>query len=245
MHKNNSKHAHINQQERWALLSEIHKLTQPIMIALSFLWLGLLILDLVHGLNRPLEWLGYGIWVIFILDFLVELLIAPKRIDYVRHHWLTALSILLPAFRIVRVVPALKVINIARFSRSLNLLRWLTSTRRSIQALHRTWKRRGVMYVLVLTLAITLSGAAGMVHFENLEAVHKAGYPLGTGLKNYGDALWWTAMTMTTMGSDYWPKTVEGRILGWLLAVYAFAVFGYITAAIASHFIQVDASQSK
>ena len=40
--------------------------------------------------------------------------------------------------------------------------------------------------------------------------------------------------------SEYWPKTVEGRILGWLLAVYAFAVFGYITATIASFFIAQD-----
>jgi hypothetical protein len=28
-------------------------------------------------------------------------------------------------------------------------------------------------------------------------------------------------MIMTTMGSEYWPKTVEGRILGWLLSALA------------------------
>jgi voltage-gated potassium channel len=44
-------------------------------------------------------------------------------------------------------------------------------------------------------------------------------------------------MTMTTMGADYFPKTGEGRLLGWLLAVYAFAIFGYITATIASYFL--------
>ena len=47
-------------------------------------------------------------------------------------------------------------------------------------------------------------------------------------------------MTMTTMGADYFPKTPEGRLLGWLLAVYAFAVFGYITATIASYFVGRD-----
>jgi voltage-gated potassium channel len=44
-------------------------------------------------------------------------------------------------------------------------------------------------------------------------------------------------MTMTTMGADYFPKTPEGRLLGWLLAAYAFAIWGYITATIASYFI--------
>jgi voltage-gated potassium channel len=44
------------------------------------------------------------------------------------------------------------------------------------------------------------------------------------------------------MGSEYWPQTAEGRILGWLLALYAFAIFGYITATIASFFVGQDTS---
>jgi hypothetical protein len=44
-------------------------------------------------------------------------------------------------------------------------------------------------------------------------------------------------MIMTTMGSAYWPVTLAGRILCWLLALYAFAIFGYITATIASFFL--------
>ena len=50
------------------------------------------------------------------------------------------------------------------------------------------------------------------------------------GLRSYWDAVWWTAMIMTTIGSDYWPKTTEGRLLALLLSVYAFSIFGYITA---------------
>ena len=48
-------------------------------------------------------------------------------------------------------------------------------------------------------------------------------------------AVWWTAMLLTTMGSEYWPRTPEGRVLCLLLALYAFAVFGYVTAAIAAY----------
>jgi voltage-gated potassium channel len=65
---------------------------------------------------------------------------------------------------------------------------------------------------------------------------HKA----DASISSYGEAVWWTAMIMTTMGSEYWPRTVEGRTLGWLLAVYAFAIFGYITATIASYFVGQD-----
>ncbi len=83
-----------------------------------------------------------------------------------------------------------------------------------------------------------------MVRFESPDALREAGFvkfaEAGSGLHNYGDALWWTAMIMTTMGSEYWPKTAEGRFLGWLLSLYAFAIFGYITATIASYFIGQD-----
>jgi voltage-gated potassium channel len=48
-------------------------------------------------------------------------------------------------------------------------------------------------------------------------------------------------MIMTTLGSQYAPRTAEGRILTLLLAVYAFAVFGYFTAALASYLVGRDA----
>ena len=44
-------------------------------------------------------------------------------------------------------------------------------------------------------------------------------------------------MLVATMGSEFWPQTAEGRILCFLLALYGFAVFGYITASFASFFV--------
>lgn len=69
--------------------------------------------------------------------------------------------------------------------------------------------------------------------------------PDGGGLNDYGSALWWTAMLMTTLGSEYWPQTPEGRVLCFILALYAFAVFGYLTAAIATFFVGRDAENEE
>jgi voltage-gated potassium channel len=44
-------------------------------------------------------------------------------------------------------------------------------------------------------------------------------------------------MILTTLGSQYWPRTPEGRVLGFLISLYAFAVFGYFTALLASFFV--------
>jgi len=134
-----------------------------------------------------------------------------------------------PAFRILRVFRFIKLI---RFSRSLRLVKVLGSLNRGIKALSATMKRRAFGYVLLLTLIVIFAGSAGMYAFEKDSA---------RGLTDYGTALWWTTMIMTTLGSEYWPQTTEGRLLCIVLSLFAFAVFGYITATIATFFIGRDA----
>jgi voltage-gated potassium channel len=65
------------------------------------------------------------------------------------------------------------------------------------------------------------------------------------GLRTYGDALWWTAMMITTIGSGYFPRSAEGRVLCFLLALYWFAVFGYVTATLATFFVGRDAASNE
>ncbi len=65
-----------------------------------------------------------------------------------------------------------------------------------------------------------------------------------TPFDNYGDALWWTANTMTT-GPVEAPRTPEGRLFGWLLSVYGLGVFGYLTAILASHFVGADQASTR
>ena len=65
------------------------------------------------------------------------------------------------------------------------------------------------------------------------------------GLADYGTAVWWTTMIMTTLGSQYWPVTLEGRILCIVLSLFAFTIFGYITASLATFFVGQDAANNK
>jgi len=242
--QDDSSHGSDLSEERWEFLRQLNGLLEAPMIGLSFVWLGLTVIDLTAGLGRTLEVVSYVIWGLFGLHFLLGVAIAPGRLAYLRHNWLTALALILPAFRILRVFRAFRLLRAARAARSLSLVRLLTSINRGMRAIGSTFGRRGVGYVAALTLIVTVAGAAGMAQFESPAALRESGYlevaEAGGGLGSYGEGLWWTAMIMTTMGSEYWPKTVEGRILGWLLALYAFAVFGYITATIASFFIGQD-----
>lgn len=222
------------EQERTEVLQQIEEWLETPMLVLAFAWLLLFVIELIWGLNALLEAFSTTIWIIFILDFGVKIAFAPHKLSYLKSNWLTAFSLLLPALRTFRIVRVVRALKTARAVRGLRLLRVMTSTNRGMRALSGSVSRRGFGYVVALTAIITLIGAAGMYAFEN-EA----------GLNSYGNALWWTAMLMTTMGSEYSPKTPEGRVLCFILAVYAFAVFGYVTATIATFFIGRDADNDE
>lgn len=222
--------------QRSEILSRLEHWLETPMIGLGFIWLALLIVELRWGLNPFLEILGTLIWAIFILDFIVRLVIVPHKFSYLKSNWLTVIALIVPAFRIFRIVRVVRVLRVARAARGLRLLRVVTSLNRGMKAISASFGRRGFGYVLALTLIVNLAGAAGMYAFE---------HEMPRGFVSYGAALWWTAMLLTTMGTEYWPQTAEGRVLCFLLSVYGFAVFGYLTAALASYFIGRDADNEE
>jgi voltage-gated potassium channel len=222
--------------ERYELLRRLEDSLETPMLALAFVWLALLVVELIWGESLLFEIIGTIIWVIFILDFAVEFVLAPHKVPYLKHNWLPAMSLLIPALRLFRVFRVFRLLRLARVGRSLRLLRVVSSLNRGLRALGACLSRRGFGYVIALTVLVTFTGAAGMYAFENVAP---------GGMKSYGEALWWTAMVLTTMGSQYWPQTVEGRVLCVFLALYAFAVFGYVTATLATFFIGRDAENDE
>lgn len=221
------------ESERRELLERVASFLEGPMNVLGVVWLALVIADLTVGLSPLLTALNYTIWGLFVLQFAVEFLIAPAKLVYLRRSWLTALALLLPALRVVRVVRALRALRLLRLTRGARVVRVVSTVNRGMRMLGRVMGRRGLGYVVALTLLVNVLGAAGIYALERDAP--------GSQVATFGAALWWTAMTLTTMGSDYFPLSGEGRLLCLLLAIYGFAVFGYVTASIASLFVARDA----
>ncbi len=219
--------------ERRSLVEQIENWLEIPMLVLGFVWLVLLVIELTDNLSPFLESVGTIIWIIFILDFALKFTLAPDKTDYLKANWLTALSLAVPALRVFRIFRVFRILQAARAARGLRLFRVLTSLNRGMKALGASFGRRGFGYVVALSIIVTFAGAAGMYAFEN---------ETPNGLKTYPDALWWTAMLLTSIGSEYFPQTAEGRVLCFVLALYGFAVFGYVTASLATFFVGRDAA---
>lgn len=223
--------------QRRSILQAYKALLAVPMLLLGLVWLVLAIVELLEPSNPLFNVFGAVIWFIFIVDFALRLSWAPQKLHYLRANWLVALSLLLPAVRVFQLAHLVHLLQAVRLASSLNLVPAVASLNHSLRELSIVLGKRGFGYAVALSLLITFAGAAGMYVFE-----HNASG--GLGLDSYGSALWFTAMIMTTMGSDYWPSTPEGRILCVLLSLYAITIFGYVTATLASFFVGRDTQSS-
>ncbi len=209
---------------------KINKFTEIPLIILGFGWLLLLIIELIWQLTPLLRQLVTLIWIIFIADFLIKLILTPEKWDFLAKNTLTIISLFIPAFRVFRIFSSLRLLRSLGFIRSVRVVRVVGSVNRGMRVLGKTLERRAFGYVFILTLLIAFTGAAAMYAFEEPGA-----------FANYMDALYWTAMRLTTIASDYWPQTPEGKTIGFLLSVYSLGVLGYFTATLASFFLGQDA----
>ncbi len=216
--------------ERKRLLHSIENVLEGPMILLGFVWLVLLVVELVWGINKMLEYVSLSIWGIFIIDFLVKFILAPEKLTFLKKNWLTAISLFIPALRVFRVF---RFVRLLRGFRGIRLVRIISSLNRSMRSLGKTMQRRAFGYVMVLTLIVTFAGAAGMYALENPNP----------GFTSYWLSLWWTAMRVITAGNEFHPMTPEGRGLGFLIAVFGYSIFGYVTATFATYFIGRDAEE--
>jgi len=219
------------QNERSKLLTSIEKFLEGPMIFLGFVWLVLLVVELVWGLSKPLEYSSLTIWVIFIIDFIIKFILAPVKLPFLKTNWLTVISLIIPALRIFRIF---RFVRLLRGLRGIRLVRIVSSLNRSMKSLGATMKRRGFGYVFLITLIVTFAGAAGMYALENPNP----------GFNSYGMALWWTAMRVITAGNEFNPATPEGRGLAFLIAIFGYSIFGYVTATFATFFIGRDADEN-
>ena len=206
-------------RERYRLVASLERLLDAPATYLAFVFAGALVVELVltaQKLEIPavLVWLQLGIWAFFGIHFLLGVAIAPNRLRYLRRHWLTALSLIVPFLRVVRVLRIVAVVRAA------NVVRAVAGVNRTATSLRRSFAWNGAGYAAALTVTVALFGSAALLMFE-ADADD-------TPIDSYAEALWWSASTLTTVGAAREPVTLGGRLVGLVIMLAGLVLLGYI-----------------
>jgi voltage-gated potassium channel len=178
--------------------------------------------------HAVLEVVDTVVCVIFLLDFVVRLRQATNRLEFLKWGWVDLISSIptLDALRWGRAVRVARVLRFLRAFKSVKVI-WITLFRS---------RAKGTLATAVFACIVMITVASiGVLHFESV--------PEGN-IKTASDALWWSAVTITTVGyGDRFPITPEGRVLALFLMTAGVGLFGIFTAVLASWFVENSTAQ--
>lgn len=211
----------------------LSKWLDPPLTLASVLLLVLVVIQLTTPLPPPRQTIlaaaQTAIWLFFLFSFLAELAIAPDRKHYVRTHWLRAVVVAMPFLGFLRILTAL------HFAQWLGYARLFIISHRTGSPALEILRRRHLGQVALMSVIVVGIAAA-------IEYLVEPG-ARGANIESFGDAMWWAATTLTTIGSQMYPVTTGGKVVALMLMFYAVSVFTYFVASLASVLIGHDESK--
>ena len=198
-------------QERWRSLTEWPLAGIALLFLIAYAWE--IIADLTGPAEQLTDTLITATWLIFLVDYVVNLVLADNRWRWFSRHIFDLLIVVLPMLRPLRL---------------LRLVTLLTIRNRTAG---RAFRGRVVVYVAGASALLVFVASLAMLDAER-------GSP-GSIINTFGDALWWAFVTVTTVGyGDYFPVTFEGRLIAVGLMLGGIALLGVVTATIASWIVE-------
>jgi voltage-gated potassium channel len=197
-------------QARWRALTDI-----PLSIAAA-VFLGAYAWQVIGDLRAPDDLITstiiWIVWGVFVVDFVVNLVLAKRRVRWFFTHFYEFLMVILPALRPLR------------------LLRLVTLLAVLQRGAGHALRGRVVVYAVGASLTLVFVAALAELDVER--------NAIGSHIHNFGDAIWWACVTITSVGyGDISPVTFVGRLIAVGVMIAGIALLGTVTATLASFFL--------
>jgi voltage-gated potassium channel len=175
--------------------------------------------------NVLIDRIDFIICLIFIYDFFLRLYRAQSKLSFLRWGWVDLVSSI-PMFDVLRWGRLVRVIRILR------ILRAFRSTKFLLSYLFRNRARGTFATVAFISIVLVIFSSIAILNLEDAPE---------SNIKTPSDALWWSFVTITTVGyGDRFPVTHEGRLIAAVLMTAGVGLFGTFTGYVASFFMEAE-----
>ena len=198
-------------QSRWQKLTNWPLTFAALAFLIAYAW------EVIANLSGPhavycdaVIWIT---WVAFVIDYIVNFVLANPRWHWFRTHLLDLFIVALPALRPLRLLRLVTVLSV----------------------LQRTaggkFRGRVVSYTAVAAALLVFVAA-----LATLDAEREAP---GASITTFGNAIWWAFVAITTVGDAVFsPVTITGRFISAGLMLGGIALLGVVTATLASWIVE-------
>lgn len=181
-------------------------------------------------------WADTTITAVFLVEYISKLWITPsgRRWYFVRHNWIELLAILpvLRVFRAFRIFRAARILRLMRVLRSVRIVRAGSMFSKVFRGFgDEVGKNRAGNFVLLAYFVSVMAfGTIGVMVFEK---------GADSGFRTLGDGLWWSVVTLSTVGyGDIVPETAGGKIIGAGVVLLGLGFWSLLTGIVTSSLVE-------
>ena len=173
-------------------------------------------------ISKILSFLDNAICIFFLIEFFIRFSKSDNKLKFMKWGWIDLISSI-PNVDFLRAGRALRLIRLLR------ILRAFHSTKHLVNHVFQNKAQGAFTTVSILAVILIIFSSISVLQFET---------DLNSNIKTAEDALWWSYVTITTVGyGDKFPVTTGGRIIGVLLMTGGVGLFGTFTAFVSSWFL--------
>jgi voltage-gated potassium channel len=184
-----------------------------------------LFLDPMGNTVELIDLFDLGTCVIFFLDFLRKLAAAKSKIKYLLTWGPIDLLASVPAaqFANVSIIHTLQLPHVFRMLQGIRAIKSIHAIAQAVRKDH----RNAMVVTGFLIAELTIVGCCfAVLHFESQDP--------SANIKNAADVLWWSFVTMSTVGyGDLYPVTIGGRFMAVLLMFVGIGLFAMLAGVFA------------
>lgn len=181
------------------------------------------IIDIRSGLSSWQQYTDLAIWVIFVIDYAVRLIISKSKKIFIKNNVLDLIAII-PFNSALRILRSFKFLRLLKFVKILKMARLIALLGRFFKKIKAFLDINGFKYILLFSIVLIFIGGLSISYIEN---------------KTLSDGIWWAFVTTTTVGyGDISPSTGIGRIIACILMIVGVGLIGSLTSTITSYFMR-------